>query len=90
MFNKRSFTAILTISLMLVAGIITAQRRQVVLDRVVAIVGGSAILYSEVVEIADQLVQQRREAGYTSDRDPMNEGLEELMKQKLQQVTKNL
>ena len=37
----------------------------------------------EVVEIADQLVQQRREAGYTSDRDPMNEGLEELMKQKL-------
>ena len=83
MFNKRSFTAILTISLMLVAGIITAQRRQVVLDRVVAIVGGSAILYSEVVEIADQLVQQRREAGYTSDRDPMNEGLEELMKQKL-------
>lgn len=83
MFNKRSLTAILTLSLMLVAGILTAQRRQVVLDRVVAIVGGSAILYSEVLETADLLTQQRREAGYTSDRDPINEGLEELMKQKL-------
>ena len=83
MFNTRRLTAILSLSLILVAGIITAQRRQVVLDRVVAIVGGSAILYSEVLTAADQLTQQRREAGYTSDRDPINEGLEELMKQKL-------
>ena len=83
MFNSKKLTAILSLGLILVAGIITAQRRQVVLDRVVAIVGGSAILYSEVLETADQLTQQRREAGYTSDRDPINEGLEELMKQKL-------
>ncbi|MBQ5861621.1 MAG: peptidylprolyl isomerase, partial [Alistipes sp.] len=33
--------------------------------------------------MAKQLVEQRRAEGYTSDRDPMNEGLEELMKQKL-------
>ena len=83
MFNSKKLTAILSLGLILAAGIITAQRRQVVLDRVVAIVGGSAILYSEVLETADQLTQQRREAGYTSDRDPINEGLEELMKQKL-------
>lgn len=83
MFNKRNFTIILTLSLALAASIITAQRRQVVLDRVVAIVGSSAILYSEVLETADILTQQRREQGYTSDRDPINEGLEELMKQKL-------
>lgn len=60
-----------------------ADKRQVMLDRVVAVVGGSSILYSEVVQSANQLVEQRREQRYTSDRDPMNEGLEELLKQKL-------
>lgn len=60
-----------------------ADKRQVVLDRVVAVVGGSSILHSEVTMMAKQLVEQRRAEGYTSDRDPMNEGLEELMKQKL-------
>ena len=60
-----------------------ADKRQVMLDRVVAVVGGSSILYSEVAQMAKQLVEQRRAEGYTSDRDPMNEGLEELMKQKL-------
>ena len=60
-----------------------ADKRQVVLDRVVAVVGGSSILYSEVATMAQQLVEQRRSEGYTTDRDPINEGLEELMKQKL-------
>lgn len=72
-----------TIALVLSAGVLTAQKRQVVLDRVVAVVGGSAILYSEVADYAQMLVQQRRQQGYTSDRDPMNEGLEALMSQKL-------
>lgn len=83
MFNKKTLTAILCLCLIMVSGVITAQKRQVVLDRVVAIVGGSAILYSEVLETANQLTAARRAEGYTSDRDPMNEGLEELMKQKL-------
>ncbi len=61
----------------------TAQRRQVMLDKVVAVVGGSSILYSDVEAYAKELVQQRREMGYTSDRDPMNEALEALMQQKL-------
>lgn len=60
-----------------------AQKRQVMLDKVVAVVGSSSILYSEVESYANQLVQQRREAGYTSDRDPMNESLEALLTQKL-------
>ena len=60
-----------------------AQKRQVMLDKVIAVVGSSSILYSEVEEYARQLVQQRREEGYTSDRDPMNEALEALMTQKL-------
>lgn len=57
------------------------QRRQVMLDKVVAVVGGSSILHSEVQEYAEALVMQRRQMGYTSDRDPMNEALEGLLEQ---------
>ena len=67
---------------MLAAGVV-GQRRQVMLDKVVAVVGGSSIVYSEVADYARQLVEQRRQEGYTSDRDPMNEALEALMTQKL-------
>ena len=63
--------------------VVHADKRQVVLDKVVAVVGGSSILYSEVEQAAKQLTEQRRAQGYTSDRNPLNEGLEELMKQKL-------
>lgn len=59
------------------------ERRQVMLDKVVAVVGGSAVLHSEVVEYAEALVDQRRQMGYTSDRDPMDEALEALLEQKL-------
>ena len=60
-----------------------AQKRQVMLDRVVAVVGGSSILWSEVDEYAGELVEQRRLQGYTSDRDPHDEALEQLLMQKL-------
>ena len=60
-----------------------AQKQQVMLDKVVAVVGSSSILYSEVADHARQLTAQRRAEGYTSDRDPMNEALEALMTQKL-------
>lgn len=60
-----------------------AQPRQVMLDKVVAVVGGSAILYSEMDEYARQMTEQRRAEGYTSDRDPHNEALEALLTQKL-------
>jgi hypothetical protein len=62
---------------------VSAQRRQVILDRVVAVVGGSSILHSELTEYAEALVAQRRQMGYTSDRDPMHEALEALLEQKL-------
>ena len=65
------------------AAMMIAARKQVMLDKVVAVVGGSSILYSEVSETAQHLVAQRREMGYTSDRDPMNEALEALLLQKL-------
>ncbi len=77
---KRSLPALLLLLLGLVAA---AQPQKVILDKVVAVVGGSSILYSEVTEYADQLIEQRRQRGYTSDRDPMNESLEALMTQAL-------
>lgn len=74
---------ILAAALMLLAAGVVGQRRQVMLDKVVAVVGGSSIVYSEVADYARQLVEQRRQEDYTSDRDPMNEALEALMTQKL-------
>ena len=70
-------------SVLFVAESVSAQRRQVMLDKVVAVVGGSSILYSELVEYSEALVDQRRQMGYTSDRDPMDEALEALLEQKL-------
>ena len=60
-----------------------AEKKQVMLDKVVAVVGNSSILYSEVMETSQMLVERRRQAGYTSDRDPFNEALEALLMQKL-------
>ena len=79
MLNK----VLLTLALLLTMSGVQAQKRQVMLDKVVAVVGSSSILYSDVKQYADHLVQQRRMEGYTSDRDPMNEALEALMTQKL-------
>ncbi len=62
---------------------VAVEAQQVIIDKIVAVVGNSAIYYSDVVATADRLVQQRREMGYTSDRDPQNEALEQLMLQKL-------
>ncbi len=79
MLKKGILAAVLV---MLFAGAL-AQKREVMLDKVVAVVGSSSILYSEVDEYARQMVEQRRQEGYTSDRDPMNEALEALLTQKL-------
>ncbi len=73
---------IFALSLLCALGVF-AQKQQVILDRVIAVVGGSSILHSEVSEYAHALVAQRRQEGYTSDRDPMNEALEAMMTQKL-------
>lgn len=67
----------------LVVSIGFAQPRRVVLDKVVAVVGNSSILYSELKSEADVLVATRRRQGQTSDRDPMNEALESMLTIKL-------
>ena len=63
--------------------VLAQERRQVMLDKVVAVVGGSSILHSEIEEYANALTQERRQMGYTSDRDPKSEALEALLEQKL-------
>ncbi len=49
----------LSVGTLLLTGLF-AQRRQVMLDKVVAVVGTSSILYSEVDEYARQLVEPSR------------------------------
>lgn len=55
---------------------VAVEAQQVIVDKIVAVVGNSAIYYSDVIATAERLTQQRREMGYTSDRDPQNEALE--------------
>lgn len=53
------------------------------LDRVVAVVGNSSILMSDVNDGAEMIRERQRTEGYTSDREPQDEALEELMMQQL-------
>lgn len=61
---------------------VNAQERYTV-DKVAAVVGNSAILYSELYEAADYLEQEQRAQGYTPDKDPMTQALEFLLTQKV-------
>ena len=58
-------------------------QEQFMADKVVAIVGNSAIFYSDLIDMGKQIEMQRQEEGYTLDRDVKNEALERLMLQKL-------
>lgn len=68
---------------LIVASVVVAEKRFVMLDKVVAVVGNSSVSYSDVKQYANQIIEQRRAQGYTSDRDPHYEALENLMMQKL-------
>lgn len=78
----------LTVAVVALLAVVTIFHRgvaqeKVSLDKVVAVVGNSIILYSELDEVGKQLTDFRRQQGYTTDRDPLIEALEELMQQKL-------
>lgn len=80
--NRRIFiSTLLAVTISAVSPTVAQER--VVADKIVAVVGNSAILYSEIDELGNQLVQQRREQGYTTDRNPKSEALEKLLLQKL-------
>ena len=55
----------------------------IVADKIVAVVGNSAILYSDVEQMSRNILQDRKDKGYTLDRNPKVEALEMLMLQKL-------
>lgn len=65
------------------AATVTAQETKYSVDKVVAVVGNSAILYSDVQEAVVSIIKRNKEEQYTSDRDPVNEALEGLLLQKL-------
>ena len=78
---KRIVTILLFVFVVL--GVVWAQKRFVMLDKVVAVVGNSSVSYSDVQQHAKQILEQRRAEGYTSDRPAQDEALENLMLQKL-------
>ena len=71
------------ICVLVVVSAVVAEKRFVMLDKVVAVVGNSSVSYSDMKQYANQIIEQRRAQGYTSDRDPHYEALENLMMQKL-------
>lgn len=61
-----------------------AQSRTTVIgDEVVAVVGNSMILWSDVVEAMKSIAEQQKQRGYTSNKDPQCEALEILLMQKM-------
>lgn len=58
-------------------------QQTVIADKVVAVVGNSAIFYSDVVDYSKQIISQRKEQNFTTDRSAMSEALEGLLMQKL-------
>lgn len=80
--NMKKILSILICTLV-VASVVVAEKRFVMLDKVVAVVGNSSVSYSDVQQMAKMILEQRRSEGYTSDRPAQDEALEDLMLQKL-------
>ena len=71
------------ICLFVATSVVVAEKRFVMLDKVVAVVGNSSISYSDMKQAARMITEQRRSERYTSDRSAESEALENLMMQKL-------
>lgn len=80
---KKAFLFVCFTSLLLGVHAKGLAQDKVMLDKIVAIVGNSIILYSDLEDYAKEMKEYRREQGVTSDRDPKIEALEMLMMQKL-------
>ncbi len=77
---KRIFVAV---ALIATPFIVTAQSQRVILEKVVAVVGSTSILYSDVEGMIYQINEKRKSQGYTSDQDIFTEAFEFLLEQKL-------
>jgi len=60
-----------------------AQENTMIGEEIVAVVGNSMVLWSDVVDARQQLEMQQRQMGFTSNRDPQCEALEMLLMQKM-------
>ncbi len=78
----KKIVSILICTLIVVSAVV-AEKRFVMLDKVVAVVGNSSISYSDMKQAAKMITEQRRSERYTSDRSAESEALENLMLQKL-------
>ena len=58
-------------------------QEKVTVDKVIAVVGTSGILYSDVYNLSQLFIQESRRMGYTDERDPMSRALETLLTNKL-------
>ena len=68
---------------MMVSKPMYAQDNKVVAEKVIAVVGNSAILYTDLLQAIDQLRAQQMQNRYTPDYDITSSALEELLMQKL-------
>lgn len=80
--NRTLFTLALLIGATIGNTDLQAQNKYVA-DKIVAVVGRSVILYSDVDALSKELLRKRREEGYTLDRSAKDEALENLLLQKL-------
>lgn len=71
------------ICMLVLASVVVAEKRFVMLDKVVAVIGNSSVNYSDMQQGAKMITEQRRAEGYTSDRPAQDEALENMMLQKL-------
>ena len=62
---------------------VKAQDNVLVAEEIVAVVGNSMVLWSDVVETMKGIAEQQRQQGFTSNRDPRCEALETLLMQKM-------
>ncbi|MDR2894464.1 MAG: peptidylprolyl isomerase [Alistipes sp.] len=74
---------ILILSAALALSLSAVAQQQFIADKVVAVVGGQPVLYSDVAEQARMITEEYRAQNYTSPREPMAEALEMLLEQKL-------
>ncbi len=72
-----------TVALSLLANVSFAEPQEVLLDGVVAVVGGSSVLRSEVEQYEANIQKQHREQGQSAPRDTKAMALEELMTTRL-------
>ena len=70
--NMKKILSILIFTLVVVSAVV-AEKRFVILDKVVAVVGNSSVSYSDMQQAAKMILEQRRSEGYTSDRPAQDE-----------------